>query len=114
MSKNNVEIKFKVTKKESEKMTEAISAGYGLSRPDLCRQAIKRFLLMIDPRFDTDIPRYNFDDKNAKSYHIYMHDGVYRCEITHAICDCMTSAVDCRYCVVPIEYISSMIDDNQK
>lgn len=105
VSKSNVAIKFKMSKLEIEKMDAAIFAGYGLSRPDLCRQATKRYLLMIDPHFDTDIP-YTLDDdtKNAKSYHIYMKDGVYRCDITNAICDCIISEKDCRSCVVPIEH----------
>lgn len=117
VSSTGVMIKFKISKKEAEKLDDAISDGYGLSRPDLCRQAVKRYLLMLTPPYDTDFETavINIDSKNAKSYHIYMQDGVYRCNITDAICDCIISEKDCRSCVVPIEHRSSTNnDENEK
>lgn len=117
VSSTGVVIKFKISKKEAEKLDDAISDGYGLSRPDLCRQAVKRYLLMLTPPYDTDFETavINIDSKNAKSYHAYAENGCYKCDITHAICDCITSTKDCRSCVVPIEHRSSTNDvDNEK
>lgn len=106
VSDTNTLVKFKITKKEAEKLDEAIADGYGLSRPDLCRQAVKRYLLMLTPPYDTDFKTVvvENDSKTAKSYHIYIESGCYKCDITHAICDSVTSTKDCRSCVVPIEH----------
>ena len=104
-SESNVYIKFIASKVEIDQMDEAVASGYGLSRADLCRQAIKRYLMMLDPKFDTDLGSALITgSKVAKSYHICMEGGLYRCDITHAICDCLTSDKDCRSCVVPIEH----------
>lgn len=115
MSETNKTIKFTLSKIEVEKLDEAIAAGYGLSRPDLCRQAVKRYLMMIDPPLDTDFSAaaIHNENKNAKSYHIYMDGGIQRCEITDAACDCMVSTKDCRSCVVPIEHQQTIMRERR-
>lgn len=107
VSETNIEMKLKISKIESEQLDKAIAVGHGLSRPDLCRQALKQYLLYLDLPGDND-PTIIKGDKTAKLYHIHPDNrGKYRCDITHAICDCIVTSKDCRTCVVPLEHQQS-------
>lgn len=106
-------VKVSLSPKEIEKIDLTISAGYALSRSDICRQALHRFLINIDRlqnrELEADNPRY----VKADSFHAYAdhRDGCYRCDITNAICERNGNAGDCRTCIVPfIEKSGDKID----
>jgi hypothetical protein len=111
-------VKISLSPKEIEKIDSTIDAGYALSRSDICRQALHRYLSTIDRLqssrdIDVDNPRY----VKADSFHAYAdhRDGCYRCDITNAICERIGTAGDCRMCIVPfIEKIGDSIDNDSK